>query len=165
MQKSIFLAVGLLITGVFAVTASANLTEPLQMAFALKVDTIAKMYEQDAYNQGQEYPSTLQQYANPELQAAMQLEQEYFVKEQVSCHIGYDVLWSSQDPDYAQDKTFSMTTTGLVQVNLVQVDDVSNQVYYELVCDESVCQIADVILDSEGTSLREHLIKSCRSLK
>ncbi|MGP4714238.1 MULTISPECIES: hypothetical protein [unclassified Psychrobacter] len=164
MQKSIFLAVGLLITGVLAVTASANLTEPLQMAFALKVDTIAKMYEQDSRNQGQEYPSTLQQYADSELQVAMQLEQEYFDKEQVSCHIGYDVLWRSQDPDYTQDKTFSLTTTGMVQVNLAQVDDVSNQVYYELACDESVCQIADVILDSDGTSLREYLIKSCRSL-
>lgn len=160
MQKSIIF-ITMSIIGLLAITANANLAEPLQKDLALKIETIAKMYEQDIHNQG----TTLQQYANPELQAAMQLEQDYFDKQQVSCHIGYDVLWSSQDPDYAQDKTFSLTTTGLVQVNLAQVDDVSNQVYYELVCDESVCQIADVILDSEGTSLREHLIKSCRSLK
>ena len=92
----------------------------------------------------------------------MQLEQDYFDKEQISCHIGYDVLWSSQDPDYTQDKTFSMMTSGLVQVNLAQGDNVHSDVYYELVCDESVCQIADVILYNDGASLREHLIKSCR---
>lgn len=157
MQKSI-LSITVLIIGVFAITASANLTEPLQTAFALKVNTIAKMYEQDVRNQGQVYPATLQQYASLELQAAMQLEQDYFDKEQISCHIGYDVLWSSQDPDYTQDKTFSMMTSGLVQVNLAQGDNV----HYELVCDESVCQIADVILYNDGVSLREHLIKSCR---
>ncbi len=161
MQKLIILTT-MPVIGVLAVTASANLTEPLQTAFALKIETIAKMYEQDSHNQGQDYPSTLQQYANPELQAAMQLEQDYFDKEQVSCHIGYDVLWSSQDPDYTQDKTFSVTTNGLVQVNLAQGDDIYNEVYYELACDESVCQIADVILDSDGTSLREHLMNSCR---
>ena len=91
MQKSI-LSITVLIIGVFAVTASANLTEPLQTAFALKVETIAKMYEQDSHNRGRDHPSTLQQYASPELQAAMQLEQDYFDKEQISCHIGYDVL-------------------------------------------------------------------------
>ncbi|WP_227514033.1 hypothetical protein [Psychrobacter sp. P11G5] len=143
-------------------TAVANLTEPLQMVFAMKVNTIAKMYQQDVNNQGQDYPVVLQQYGSQELQEAMQLEQDYFDKEQVSCHIGYDVLWSSQDPDYAQDKKFSVTTTGLVQVSLAQ----GNDVYYELSCDsidnKAACQVADVILDEDGTSLREHLLKNCR---
>ncbi|WP_228138821.1 hypothetical protein [Psychrobacter sp. P2G3] len=134
-------------------TAVANLTEPLQMVFAMKVNTIAKMYQQDVNNQGQDYPVVLQQYGSQELQEAMQLEQDYFDKEQVSCHIGYDVLWSSQDPDYAQDKKFSVTTTGLVQVSLAQ----GNDVYYELSCDsidnKAACQVADVILDEDGTSL------------
>lgn len=92
MQKSIIF-ITMSIVGVLAITANANLTEPLQKVFALKIETIAKMYEQDVHNQG----TTLQQYANPQLQAAMQLEREYFNKQQVSCHIGYDVLWSSQD--------------------------------------------------------------------
>lgn len=143
-------------------TAVANLTEPLQMVFAMKVNTIAKMYQQDVNNQGQDYPVVLQQYGSQELQEAIQLEQDYFDKEQVSCHIGYDVLWSSQDPDYAQDKKFSVTTTGLVQVSLAQ----GNDVYYELSCDsidnKAACQVADVILDEDGTSLREHLLKNCR---
>ncbi|MGM8898956.1 MULTISPECIES: hypothetical protein [unclassified Psychrobacter] len=161
MQKTI-LSIIMLIIGFSAMTASANLTEPLQKVFAMKVNTIAKMYRQDARNQGQDYPVVLQQYGSPELQAAMQLEQDYFDKEQVSCHIGYDVLWSSQDPDYAQDKQFSVTTKGLVKVSLVQ----GNDVYYELSCDsidnEENCQVADVILDEDGTSLREHLLKHCR---
>lgn len=150
------------IVGFFAVTASADLTEPLQKVSAMKVDTIAKMYQQDVRNQGQDYPVVLQQYGSPELQAAMQLEQDYFDKEQMSCHIGYDVLWSSQDPDYKQDKQFSVTPKGLVQVSLAQ----GNDVYYELSCDsiddKAVCQVTDVILDEDGKSLREHLLKNCR---
>ena len=142
--------------------ATANLTEPLQKVFAMKVNTIAKMYQQDVDNQGQDYPVVLQQYGSQELQAAMQLERDYFDKEQVSCHIGYDVLWSSQDPDYAQDKQFSVTTKGLVQVSLAQGDNV----YYELSCDsidnKVACQVADVILNEDGTSLRDHLLKNCR---
>ncbi|AMN67546.1 hypothetical protein AK825_07335 [Psychrobacter sp. P11G5] len=161
MQKTIF-SIIMLIIGFSAMTAVANLTEPLQMVFAMKVNTIAKMYQQDVNNQGQDYPVVLQQYGSQELQEAMQLEQDYFDKEQVSCHIGYDVLWSSQDPDYAQDKKFSVTTTGLVQVSLAQ----GNDVYYELSCDsidnKAACQVADVILDEDGTSLREHLLKNCR---
>ena len=144
------------------ITASANLTEPLQTVFAMKVSTIAKMYQQDMNNKGQDYPVVLQQYASPELQAAMQLEQTYFDREQISCHIGYDVLWKSQDPDYEQDKQFSVTTQGLVQVSLAQGDEV----YYELSCDgdnnKAACQVTDVILDEDGTSLRKYLQKSCR---
>lgn len=83
----------------------------------------------------------------------------------MSCHIGYDVLWSSQDPDYAQDKQFSVTTKGLVQVSLAQGDNV----YYELSCDsidnKAACYVTDVTfvtLDEDGTSLREYLQNSCR---
>lgn len=157
MQKMIF-SILMLIMGVSAMTATANLTEPLQKAFSIKVSTIAKMYQQDVNNQGQDYPVVLQQYGNKELQAAMQLEKDYFDRKQISCHIGYDVLWSSQDPDYGQDKQFSVTTQGLVKVSLAQ----GNDVYYELSCNDSSCQVADVILDEDGTSLREHLQEACR---
>lgn len=68
------------------------------------------------------------------------------------------LLWSSQDPDYGQDKQFSVTTQGLVKVSLAQ----GNDVYYELSCNDSSCQVADVILDEDGTSLREHLQEACR---
>ena len=157
MQKMI-LSILMLIMGFSAMTATANLTEPLQKAFSIKVSTIAKMYQQDVNNQGQDYPVVLQQYGNQELQAAMQLEKDYFDRKQVSCNIGYDVLWSSQDPDYGQDKQFSVTTQGLVKVSLAQ----GNDVYYELSCNDSSCQVADVILDEDGTSLREHLQEACR---
>ena len=161
MQK-IILPIMIFAIGFPAITASANSTEPLQMAFAMKIDTIGKMYRQDVNNQGQDYPVVLQQYASPELQAAMQLEQAYFDREQMSCHIGYDVLWSSQDPDYEQDKRFSVTTQGLVKVSLAQGDDI----YYKLSCDsvdnKAACQVTDVILDEDGTSLREYLQKNCR---
>lgn len=161
MQKTIF-SIMMSFFGLFAMTASANLTEPLQAALALKIDTIAKMYQQDISNQGQDYPVVLQQYGSSTLQAAMQLEQDYFDREQMSCHVGYDVLWNSQDPDYAQDKQFSVTTRGLVQVSLARGGDI----YYELSCDSAdtnaTCQVADVILDEDGTSLREHLLKNCR---
>ena len=166
MQKTIF-SIMIFAIGFSTITASANLTEPLQTVFAMKVSTIAKMYQQDVDNQGQDNPVVLQQYGSPELQAAMQLEQAYFDREQMSCHIGYDVLWSSQDPDYEQDKQFSVTTQGLVKVSLAQGDEV----YYKLSCasvdnksidNKAACQVTDVILDEDGTSLREYLQKSCR---
>ena len=155
MQKTIF-SIMMLIIGFFAISATANLTE------ALQVTTIADMYQQDIDNQGQDYPVVLHQYGSPELKAAMQLERDYFDREQMSCHIGYDVLWSSQDPDYEQDKQFAVTEQGLVQVSLAQGDDV----YYELSCKsvghDVACQVTDVILDKDGKSLREYLLEHCR---
>jgi hypothetical protein len=160
MQKTIF-SIIIFIVGLACITATANLTEPLQAIFAMKVATIAKMYEQDVRNQGQDYPTVLQQYGSQELQAAMQLEQDYFDREQISCHVGYDVLWDSQDPDYAQDKQFAVTTQGLIKVSLAQGSDI----YYELACDginnKAACYVADVILDEDGTSLKNYLIESC----
>ena len=160
MQKILFFIM-ISVVGIFAITASANLTEPLQTTLAMKVSTIGKMYQQDVNNQGQDNPVVLQQYSSQELQAAMQLEQAYFDREQMSCYIGYDVLWSSQDPDYEQDKQFSVTTQGLVKVSLAQGDNV----YYELSCDsidnKAACQVTDVMLDEDGTSLREYLQKNC----
>ena len=43
MQKMIF-AIMMLAIGFSAITATANLTQPLQTAFAMKIDTVAKMY-------------------------------------------------------------------------------------------------------------------------
>ena len=123
-----------------------------------KIATIKRMYQQDVSSQGQNNPVVLQQYGSKDLQAAMQLEQDYFDKTQMSCHIGYDVLWDSQDPDYEQDKQFSMTKQGLVQVSLAQ----GSTVHYELVCNDSNCQIADVIVDEDGTSLKDYLNETCR---
>lgn len=161
MKKLIF-SIVMGIIGFSAMAATANLTETLQSAFAVRVKTVADMYQQDANNQGQDQPVVLHQFGNQKLQAAIQLEQEYFDREQTSCHIGYDVLWSSQDPDYDQDKEFSVTEHGLVKVSLAQGSDV----YYELSCDsaanQSTCQVSDVILDEDGTSLREYLLKNCR---
>ena len=123
---------------------------------------ISNMYQQDVSNQGMDNPVVLQQYADPDLQAAMQIEQDYFDREQISCHVDYDVLWDSQDPDYAQDKQFSMTDQGLVQVSLAH----GSNVYYELSCngtgEDANCRVADVILDEDGKSLRKHLLETCR---
>jgi len=126
----------------------------------IKIATITKMYQQDIDDQGMSHPVVLQQYADADLQAAMQLEQAYFGKTQTSCNIDYDVLWNSQDPDYTQDKKFSITEQGLVQVSLAQ----SSDVYYELSCDDNdkTCQVADVVLDQDGKTLRQHLLKTCR---
>lgn len=153
----------LLAMGVIAISnATADVTEPYQTHAVMKVATIAKMYEQDISNQGMDNPVVLQQYANSELQAAMQLEQDYFDKEQMSCHVGYDVLWDSQDPDYEQEKEFSITEQGLVKVSLAQ----GSNVYYDLSCDgmnkEIKYQVADVIMDEDGASLREYLLETCR---
>lgn len=125
---------------------------------AQKVATIKKMYQQDVDNQGQDYPVVLQQYASKDLQSAMQLEQAYLDKEQLSCHIGYDVLWDSQDPDYTQDKKFSVTNQGLVQVNLSQ----GSTIDYELACDDKECRVHDVIVDKDRTSLKNYLNNECR---
>ena len=125
---------------------------------AQKITTITKMYQQDIDNEGQDSPVVLEQYASKDLQAAMKLEQDYFDKTQMSCHIGYDVLWDSQDPDYTQDKKFTVTKQGLVQVNLAQ----GSVINYELACDDKECLVHDVIVDKEGTSLKEYLKKECQ---
>lgn len=152
------LAMGLIATN----SAIADIAESTQTYAAIKIATISNMYQQDVSNQGMDNPVVLQQYADPDLQAAMQIEQDYFDKEQISCHVDYDVLWDSQDPDYAQDKQFSMTDQGLVQVSLAH----GSNVYYELSCngtdDDANCRVADVILDEDGKSLRKHLLETCR---
>ena len=152
------LAMGLIATN-FAI---ADIAESTQTYAAIKIATISNMYQQDVSNQGMDNPVVLQQYADPDLQAAMQIEQDYFDREQISCHVDYDVLWDSQDPDYAQDKQFSMTDQGLVQVSLAH----GSNVYYELSCngtgEDANCRVADVILDEDGKSLRKHLLETCR---
>ncbi|WP_201501266.1 hypothetical protein [Psychrobacter cibarius] len=152
------LAMGLIATN----SAIADIAESTQTYAAIKIATISNMYQQDVNNQGMDNPVVLQQYADPDLQAAMQIEQDYFDREQISCHVDYDVLWDSQDPDYAQDKQFSMTDQGLVQVSLAH----GSNVYYELSCngtdDDANCRVADVILDEDGKSLRKHLLETCR---
>ena len=152
------LAMGLIATN----SAIADIAESTQTYAAIKIATISNMYQQDVSNQGVDNPVVLQQYADPDLQAAMQIEQDYFDREQISCHVDYDVLWDSQDPDYTQDKQFSMTDQGLVQVSLAH----GSNVYYELSCngtdDDANCRVADVILDEDGKSLRKHLLETCR---
>lgn len=152
------LAMGLIATN----SAIADIAESTQTYAAIKIATISNMYQQDVSNQGVDNPVVLQQYADPDLQAAMQIEQDYFDREQISCHVDYDVLWDSQDPDYAQDKQFSMTDQGLVQVSLAH----GSNVYYELSCngtgDDADCRVVDVILDEDGKSLRKHLLETCR---
>ena len=141
--------------------ADVSKVDQKQNAMAdMKIATITKMYQQDIDDQGMSHPVVLQQYADADLQAAMQLEQAYFDKTQTSCNIDYDVLWNSQDPDYTQDKKFSITAQGLVQVSLAQGSDV----YYELSCDnnDKTCQVADVVLDQDGKTLRKHLLETCR---
>ena len=141
--------------------ADVSKVDQKQNAMAnMKIATITKMYQQDIDDQGMSNPVVLQQYADADLQAAMQLEQAYFDKTQTSCNIDYDVLWNSQDPDYTQDKKFSITAQGLVQVSLAQGSDV----YYELSCDnnDKTCQVADVVLDQDGKTLRKHLLETCR---
>ena len=153
----------LLTMGFLAVnTAIADAPDNKQTHAAMKVAIIEKMYQQDVSNQGMDYPVVLEQYGNQELQAAMKLERDYFNREEMSCHIGYDVLWDSQDPDYEQEKQFSLTEKGLVKVSLAQ----GSNVYYDLSCDgfddSADCKVADVILDEDGASLKEYLLKTCR---
>ncbi|MFI8554911.1 hypothetical protein [Psychrobacter sp. NPDC077938] len=159
---TLLLTIGLMTVG--NAIADVSTVDQKQAAMAnIKIATITKMYQQDIDDQGMSHPVVLQQYADADLQAAMQLEQAYFNKTQMSCNIDYDVLWNSQDPDYTQDKKFSITDQGLVQVSLAQGSDI----YYELSCDDSnkdnaACQVADVILDKDGKTLRKHLLKNCR---
>ena len=156
---TLLLTIGLMPVG--HAIADVSKVDQKQNAMAnMKIATITKMYQQDIDDQGMSNPVVLQQYADADLQAAMQLEQAYFDKTQTSCNIDYDVLWSSQDPDYTQDKKFSITAQGLVQVSLAQGSDI----YYELSCDDNdkTCQVADVVLDQDGKTLRKHLLETCR---
>ena len=161
--KSLTLLLIIGLTTVGNATADVINASQKQDAMAdIKIATITKMYQQDIDDQGMSNPAVLQQYANADLQAAMQLAQNYFDKNQMSCNFDYDVLWDSQDPDYTQDKNFSMTEQGLVQVSLAQGSDI----YYDLSCgsddERSDCQIANVILDQDGRTLRKHLLETCR---
>ena len=147
-----------------SLSAIADVSTLTQTHNALKVATIEEMYQQDVDNQGQDDPVVLERYADQTLQAAMQLERDYFAREQMSCHIGYDVLWDSQDPDYAQDKHFALTEQGLVKVSLAQGSDI----YYQLACtgidEKAECRVADVILEKElyeGETLKSFLLKNC----
>lgn len=156
---TLLLTIGLMTVG--HAIADVSTVDQKQNAMAdIKIATITKMYQQDIDDQGMSHPVVLQQYADADLQAAMQLEQEYFDKTQTSCNIDYDVLWNSQDPDYTQDKKFSIIAQGLVQVSLAQGSDI----YYELSCDDSdkTCQVADMVLDQDGKMLRQHLLETCR---
>ena len=156
---TLLLTIGLMPVG--HAIADVSKVDQKQNAIAnIKIATITKMYQQDIDDQGMSHPVVLQQYADADLQAAMQLEQAYFDKTQTSCNIDYDVLWNSQDPDYTQDKKFSIIAQGLVQVSLAQGSDI----YYELSCDDSdkTCQVADMVLDQDGKMLRQHLLETCR---
>jgi len=149
----------LLTLGLVAISpVAANVTESSQALAVMKIAAVTKMYQQDVDNEGMNNPVILEQYANPDLQAAIQLTHDYFDKHQMSCNVDYDVLWDSQDPDYTQDKKFSINDKGFVQVSLAQGSDI----YYDLSCDETECQVADVILDENGKSLRQHFLESCR---
>ena len=138
--------------------AIADTTKTTNKQATIKTALIAKMYQQDMDEQGMSQPPILQQYANDDLLHIMQLEQVYFEKHQASCNLDYDVLWNSQDPDYTQDKKFSMTDKGLVQVSLAQ----GSNIYYDLTCNDKDCQIADVSLNEDGGTLSKHLLETCR---
>jgi len=156
---TLLLTIGLMPVG-HAIADVSKVDQKQNTMADIKIATITKMYQQDIDDQGMSNPTVLQQYADADLQVAMQLEQAYFDKTQTSCNIDYDVLWNSQDPDYTQDKKFSITDRGLVQVSLAQGSDI----YYELSCDDSdkTCQVEDVVLDQDGKTLRQHLLETCR---
>ncbi len=157
MQKYIvYVLVAIIGTGI-AVSAIANDVELQQRLMAMKVAAVEKMYQQDVSTEGMNDPIVLQQYSDPELKAAFQLADDYFDREQLNCGIDYDVLWDSQDPDYSQNKQFAVTEQGLVKVSLAQ----GSTIYYELSCDDDVCQIADVVL-AKNISLKSHLLNSCQ---
>ena len=157
MQKYILYLLLPMIGIVIALDAVASDMELQPRLSAIKIATVEKMYQQEVSNEGMDNPVVLQQYSSPELKAAFKLADDYFDREQLSCAIDHDVLWDSQDPDYRQDKQFAITEQGLVQVSLAQ----GSNIYYELSCDDSVCQIADVVL-AENVSLKAYLLQSCQ---
>ncbi len=129
-----------------------------------QVAVISQMYEQDISVEGFSEKPILLEYSIAELIAAFVLEQAYYDREQISCNIGHDILWDSQDPDYSQDKQFAVTEQGLVKVSLAQGSDI----YYELACssidEKAECKIADVMLDEDiygSRTLKSYLIKNC----
>ena len=142
-----------------AVGNNEQLTKP-----DVQIAVISQMYEQDISAEGFSEKPILLEYSTAELQAAFALEQAYYDREQISCNIGHDILWDSQDPDYSQDKQFAMTEQGLVKVSLAQGSDI----YYELACssidEKAECKIADVMLDEDiygSPTLKSYLIKNC----
>ncbi len=167
MQKSILFPVfyvSLSISGLsIAIAAIDNTLTPAQTYASHKIAIISQMYEQDASVEGLSETPILIEYSTLELQDAFTLEQDYYDRTQMNCNVGFDILWDSQDPDYAQDKQITMTDTGLVKVSLAQGSDI----YYELTCDDAnhknnkSCQIDDVIF-SEDISLKAYLFEQCR---
>ncbi len=156
-SMTLLLSIGIASSGI----AIAGTAQPASNDATTKIATIAKMYQQDVDNQGDDYPLVLQQYGSQDLQAAMKLEQAYFDREQMSCNIDYDVLWDSQDPDYLQDKKFAMTEQGLVQVSLAQGSEINFEVSCDGTDNKMACHVTDVILE-DTTSLKKYLNESCR---
>ncbi len=121
MQKSILFPVfyvSLSISGLsIAIAAIDNTLTPAQTYASHKIAIISQMYEQDASVEGLSETPILIEYGTLELQDAFTLEQDYYDRTQMNCNVGFDILWDSQDPDYAQDKQITMTDTGLVKVS------------------------------------------------
>ncbi len=161
MQKHIFysiFSISTLIAGAAVARAATDLSAAM---VDVKIATISQMYQQDAESEGFGDIPILVEYGTPELQSAFALEQDYYEREQMSCNVGHDVLWDSQDPDYLQKREITMADNGLVKVSLAQGDDI----YYELVCDntnnKSSCEVNDVMFANK-ISLKDYLFENCR---
>lgn len=163
MQKHILYSVFYILVLTVGSGVALAATNLLETATDIKIATISQMYQQDIESEGFSDIPVLVAYGTSELQAALKLEQDYYEREQMSCSIGHDVLWDSQDPDYLQEKQITMTDDGLVNVSLAQ----GSNIYYELTCantNDTVnmsCDVNDVVL-AEDVSLKDYLNDSCR---
>lgn len=120
-----------------------------------KLATIQKMYQLSSQLEtGSEI--LLSQFASDELKDALSLEQQVMERDGILCGIGADIMWQSQDPDYHEPVTFSLTDDGKVEVS---IDD-REELIYELSCTGEHCLIEDVY-DFSG-SIKQNLLKNCQ---
>ncbi|MBP6345671.1 MAG: hypothetical protein KA346_07150 [Neisseriaceae bacterium] len=121
-----------------------------------KLTAIKKMYQQDLKKQNG--LATLAHFAGADLKKALKKQDAFGAKYGELCGLDYDVLWQSQDPDYAEPLQYALTRKGQVTVSIGRPEQA--QVTYALNCEADRCQITDVF--SNGGSVVKMINRTCR---
>lgn len=137
-------------------TTHVSISKPTQdQVTAQKLATVQKMYQLSS-QLGVGSEVLLSQFASDELKEALALEQQVMDQEGLMCGIGADIMWQSQDPDYHEPVTFSLTEDGKVKVLIADREEL----VYELSCTGERCLIED-IYDFAG-SIKQSLLENCQ---
>lgn len=117
-----------------------------------KINTVKAMYQQDMNSLNG--LATLTRFAGGGLQKALKKQQAYARRQGELCGFDYDLLWQSQDPDYAEPLQYAVNQQGQVHVKIGREAAVT----YALACEGGRCKITDVF---SGDSVVELINQDC----